>query len=183
METAETHSMSMEFLCYKNMNNIFGKRADDYKYAHLFEAINFIPYGTIVDYFQELVYSKPEMTPAERNNLWNELEAEFRPYFTTSGIPYLENGTRWQYQMHIYENPFYYIDYCLAQSVALQFYLKSRENYDEAFDAYLGFVGSGATEEFPRLIKKAGLASPFENGALKNLAENVEKALYCIKAK
>ena len=99
METAETHSMSMEFLCYKYMNKFFGKRADDYKYAHLFEAINFIPYGTIVDYFQELVYSKPEMTPAERNNLWNELEAEFRPYFTTSGIPYLENGTRWQYQI------------------------------------------------------------------------------------
>ena len=177
METAETHSMSMEFLCYKYMNKFFGNRAQDYKYAHLFEAVNFIPYGTIVDYFQEIVYSKPEMTPAERNKLWNELEAEFRPFLTASGIPYLENGTRWQYQMHIYETPFYYIDYCLAQSVALQFYLKSREDYGKAFNSYLGFVRSGATEEFPRLITNAGLSSPFENGALKKLADNVEKAL------
>ena len=121
METAETHSMSMEFLCYKYMDKFFGPRTADYKYYHFSDAFSFIPYGTIVDYFQELVYTHPEMTPAERNELWKKLEREYMPWMSTSGIPYLENGTRWQFQAHIYENPMYYIDYCLAQSVAIQF--------------------------------------------------------------
>ena len=177
METAETHSMSMELFCYKYIDRFFGERADDYKYSHLSDALTFIPYGTIVDYFQEEVYSHPEMTPAERNALWLKLESEFRPWLTAKGIPYLEKGTRWQYQMHIYENPFYYIDYCLAQSVAVQFYLKSREDYDAAFAAYLDFVKKGASEEFPALVRAAGLNSPFSEGALKKATEGVKAAL------
>ncbi len=177
METAETHSMSMEFFCHKYMDKFFGKRADDYRYAHLFDALAFLPYGTIVDYFQELVYTHPEMSPAERNALWKKLETQFRPWLSADGIPYLENGTRWQYQMHIYESPLYYIDYCLAQSVALQFYLKSRESYDDAFAAYLRFVKTGATEEFPALVRHAGLRSPFDDGALSDVATETEKLL------
>lgn len=177
METAETHSMSMEFFCYKYMDKFFGGRAEDYKYYHFFDAVNFIPYGTIVDYFQELVYSNPDMSPAERNKLWNKLESEFRPWLSTEGIPYLENGTRWQYQAHIFENPLYYIDYCLAQSVATQFYFASNKNYDEAFGAYLKLVKHGAQEEFPALVKEAGLRSPFEEGALASIAENAKNIL------
>ncbi len=175
METAETHSMGMEFLCHKYMDKFFGDRADQFRYAHLFDALAFIPYGTIVDYFQEQVYSHPEMTPAMRNELWKELEAEFRPWLACDGIPYLENGTRWQYQMHIYESPMYYIDYCLAQSLALQFFLTSRTDYDKALKSYLGFVKSA--DEFPVLIKNAGLVSPFENGALSDIAGAVSKIL------
>lgn len=177
METAETHSMSMEFFCHKYMDKFFGARAKDYRYMHLFDALSFLPYGTIVDYFQEQVYTRPDMTPAERNALWNDLERKFRPWLSTQGIPYLEKGTRWQYQMHIFENPLYYIDYCLAQSVALQFYFKSREDYPAAFTAYMTFLKCGGTEEFPALVKNAGLISPFEEGALKTLAENAESVL------
>lgn len=183
METAETHSMSMEFFCYKYMREFFGERSDDYKYAHFSDALTFIPYGTIVDYFQEIVYESPDMTCAQRNELWLKLESEFRPYMNADGIPYLEKGTRWQYQMHIYENPFYYIDYCLAQSVAIQFCLKSFEDYKSAFNAYLQLVESGATEEFPVLVKNAGLISPFENGALKSIAEKAEACLQSMRRK
>ncbi len=177
METAETHSMGMEFFCYKYMKDFFGDRADDYKHYHFFDAINFIPYGTIVDYFQELVYQNPEMTPAERNALWNRLEKEFRPWLNSDGIPYLEKGTRWQYQAHIFENPFYYIDYCLAQSVAVQFYFASRKDYSSAFEAYARFVKHGSQKEFPALVSEAGLCSPFENGALKEIAANAVKII------
>lgn len=81
-------------------------------------ALSFLPYGTIVDDFQRQVYENPDWTPEERKAAWRKLEAEFRPHITFDGIPYLEEGTRWQYQMHIYETPFYYIDYCLAQTAA-----------------------------------------------------------------
>lgn len=170
METAETHSMSMEFLCWKYMDKFFGKRAKDYCYKHLADSLTFIPYGVIVDYFQHLIYEKPEMTPAERKAVWKKLEEEFRPYMNADGIDYLEEGTRWQYQNHIFELPFYYIDYCLAQSVAIQFLALAEKNHDAAFQTYYEHVKRGGLYDFGTLVKMAGLKSPFEDGALKEVA-------------
>lgn len=168
METAETHSMSMEFFCWKYIQYFFGGRADDYKYKHLFSSLTFIPYGTMVDEFQHIVYEKPELTPDERDAVWVELEKKYRPYLTADGIPYLENGTRWQYQMHIYETPFYYIDYCLAQTTALQFLSASLKNYKKAFESYVALCTAGGSKLYGDLVSEAGLQSPFKSGALKD---------------
>ena len=170
METAECHSMSMEFLCWKYMDKFFGEMAPKYRKRHLLDALSFIPYGVIVDEFQHLMYENPELTPAQRKQVYLELEAKYRPYMTLTGIPYLEEGTRWQYQMHIYESPFYYIDYCLAQTVAIGFLLASCEDYDAALEKYLAFAACGGTKAFEQLIEDAGLASPFKDGALETLA-------------
>lgn len=177
METAETHSMSMEFFTWKYMDRFFGDKASRYKFMHVFDALSFIPYGTIVDYFQHIVYENPDMTPAQRNETWNRLEKQFRPYLSTEGMPYLSKGTRWQYQMHIFETPFYYIDYCLAQVVAFQFLLESRKDYDDAFARYVRHVTYGGELTFTDLLEKAGLASPFSEGALKNVASEIEKLI------
>ena len=177
METAESHSMSMEFFAWRYMDKFFGERAEDYKYKHLFSALSFIPYGVIVDYFQEIVYQYPEMTPEERNNVWSTLEAEFRPYMDAEGIEYLENGTRWQYQNHIFQSPFYYIDYCLAQIVAFEFLQLSLENYDEALRTYIDHARRTGNFGFTDLVKMAGLKSPFEKGALKDVAKMCRELL------
>lgn len=182
METAETHSMSMEFFAEKYIDKFFGDDATKYKFMHAFDALSFIPYGTIVDYYQHIIYSNPDMTPEERNDTWNKLEAEFRPYLSTEGIPYLSKGTRWQYQMHIYETPFYYIDYCIAQVVAFEFLLESLKDYDEAFRKYVRFVSRGGEALFTDLIKEAGLVSPFEEGALKDVASKIEELLNELRA-
>ena len=171
METAECHSMSMEFLCWKYMDKFFGDMAPLYRKRHLLEALSFIPYGVIVDEFQHVMYENPDMTPAQRKQAYLDLEAKYRPYLCLEGIPYIEEGTRWQYQMHIYESPFYYIDYCLAQTVAIGFLVASCENYDSALERYLGFVRCGGTKAFDALIEDAGLASPFKDGALEILAD------------
>ena len=177
METAETHSMSMEFFAWPYMDRFFGEDAEKYKFMHALESFSFIPYGTIVDAFQHIVYENPDMTPAERDAAWLELEAKFRPYIDQSGIPYLEQGTRWQYQMHIYESPFYYIDYCLAQTAAFQFLMASLEDYDGAFARYLRFSKQGGEKVWTDLLQEAGFPSPFEPGALKELAQKVEALL------
>ncbi len=177
METAETHSMSMECLCWKFMDKFFGERAKDYKFKHLFDNLSFLTYGTIVDAFQHVVYENPDLTPAQRNEEWNKLEAKFRPYLNTVGMTYFEKGTRWQYQMHIYESPFYYIDYCLAQANALQFLFKSLDDYQKAFDAYFKFTSCGGTKYFTDMLKEAGVNSPFSEGALKEIAEKCEDLL------
>ncbi len=182
METAETHSMSMEFFAWKYIDKFFGDSAQKYKFMHAFDALSFIPYGTIVDYFQHIVYENPEMTPAQRNEAWLKLESEFRPYLSMEGIPYLEKGTRWQYQMHIFETPFYYIDYCLAQTAAFEFLLESQKDYDDAFKRYVKLLSQGGEKVFTELLTEAGLASPFKDGALENVAKEIEQLLQRIKS-
>lgn len=177
METAETHSMSMEFFAWKYMNKFFGEQADKYKFMHLMDALSFLPYGTIVDEFQRQVYEHPELTPEQRKEVWRNLEARFRPYVSAEGIPYLEEGTRWQYQMHIYETPFYYIDYCLAQTAALQFLMASRNDYKDAYERYVHLLSQGGEKTFGELLKEAGLRSPFEEGALQCVAKEAEDFL------
>ncbi len=177
METAETHSMSMEFFAWPHMDKFFGENADKYRYMHALDSFSFIPYGTIVDAFQHIVYANPDMTPAERKAAWNDLEAQFRPWLSTEGIPYLEEGTRWQYQMHIYESPFYYIDYVLAQTAAFQFLLASRKDYDDAFRRYVNLSRQGGSKVFTDLLAEAGLKSPFEPGALRGFADEIESML------
>lgn len=177
METAETHSMSMEFFAWPYMEHFFGADAGRYKFMHLLDALSFLPYGTIVDDFQRQVYENPDWTPEERKAAWRKLEADFRPHLTFDGIPYLEEGTRWQYQMHIYETPFYYIDYCLAQTAALQFLLEARKDYDDAFRRYVRFLSQGGEQVFTDLLQEAGLRSPFQEGALQAVAQESEVLL------
>lgn len=177
METAETHSMSMECLCWRFADKFFGDRANDYKYKHLFDNLSFLTYGVIVDEFQQIVYENPQFTPDERNAVWKSLEEKYRPYMNADGMTYFEKGTRWQYQMHIYESPFYYIDYCLAQANALQFLFKSLEDYDAAFKAYNIFTERSSFEFFTDLLKQAGIRSPFEEGALSEIALKSERLL------
>ena len=181
METAETHSMGMEFFCWPYMEKFYGDKAAAYRYRHAVDSMSFIPYGTIVDAFQHIVYANPNLTPSQRNEAWLELEREYRPFLSMEGIPYLEQGTRWQYQMHIYETPFYYIDYCLAQTAAFQFLLASLENYDDAFEKYMVLSKQGGEKEWPLLLKEAGFRSPFEDGALQEIANKMESLLTKIK--
>ncbi len=178
METHEIHSMSMEFLCYKYMDAFFGDKADKYCYKHIVDAISFIPYGVIVDEFQHIVYEKPELTPEERKGEYLKLEEKYRPYLSFEGIPYLELGTRWQYQMHIYESPFYYIDYCIAQCVALGFLGLSRKDFDGALAKYTELLKNTGSVSLAKLVENAGLKSPFAENALKDTSENALETVY-----
>lgn len=183
METAETHSMSMEYFAWKYIDKFFGENADKYRYMHALDNLSFIPYGTMVDAFQHIVYENPDMTPAQRNEAWLELESKFRPHIHLEGIPFLEEGRRWQYQMHIYETPFYYIDYCLAQTAAFGFLLASQEDYAGAYARYIRLMKHGGETLFPDLLDEAEIAVPFKDGALEELAGKVEALLGTIKEK
>ncbi|MEG1528395.1 MAG: M3 family oligoendopeptidase [Clostridia bacterium] len=176
-ETAECHSMSMEFFCGKYMQKFFGEDTKKYLYKHICAALSFIPYGVMVDEFQHIVYQQPTLTPDQRCEKWKELEHKYKPYMSCENIPYLERGARWQYQAHIYENPFYYIDYCLAQTVAFGFLVAMQSNYKKAFDKYIELVYAGGNKGFDKLIKDSGVAYPFANGTLDNVANEVLKIL------
>lgn len=177
METAEVHSMSMEFLAYPWMEMFFGDKTPEYIFSHICGALSFIPYGTTVDYFQQVCYDNPNMTPAERNAFWTKLEKEFLPYMHDEGIPFYGEGRRWQRQAHIFEMPFYYIDYCLAQFIAFEFLALSKKDYKKAQEVYMAFLVQGGTKPFTELVESAGLKSPFEEESFIEIVDVIEKIL------
>lgn len=162
MEACEIHSMSMEHLTYPWMNLFFGSDTDKYKFVHLSSNVLFLPYGCAVDEFQHIVYENPDMTPAERKNVWLQMEEKYRPWMDYDGNDYLARGGFWQKQAHIYRSPFYYIDYCLAQLCAFQFWSRSKKDFTGAWKDYLRLCKAGGSDSFLGLVKLANLQSPFE---------------------
>ncbi|HRG89219.1 MAG TPA: M3 family oligoendopeptidase [Chitinophagales bacterium] len=177
MESCEIHSMSMEHLTYPWMKLFFGADTDKYKFVHLSSNILFLPYGVAVDEFQHIVYANPEMTPAERKQTWLQMEKKYRPWMDYDGIDYLERGGFWQRQGHIYRSPFYYIDYCLAQLCAFQFWSRSQQDFAGAWNDYLRLCKAGGSDSFLGLVKLAGLQSPFNKEVFGPLFTELETYL------
>ncbi|WP_087972481.1 M3 family oligoendopeptidase [Oceanobacillus rekensis] len=173
-ESAEIHSMSMEFFTWPWMELFFKEDADKYKYAHLTDGLQFLPYGVAVDEFQHLVYENPEWTPKERRDAWKKLEKIYLPHLDYDGNEYLESGAFWQRQGHIYEVPFYYIDYTLAQICAFQFWKKSREDHDTSWADYLNLCKLGGSKSFLELVEVANLRSPFDEGTVETVIGTIE---------
>ena len=178
MEGCEVHSMSMEFFAWPWAEGFFGKDARKFRYSHLAGALTFIPYGTMVDHFQHIVYEKPDMTPKERHGVWKELLGVYMPWMQLGDeIPFYGEGEGWQRQMHIYQSPFYYIDYCLAQTVSLQFWAMLQKDRAEAWSHYMAYTLQGGSRVFTELLKNAGLTSPFEESCLRGVCETAKQWL------
>lgn len=177
METAECHSMSMEFFTEKWMEWFFGERAEDYRSMHLMDACMFIPYGCMVDEFQHEVYSHPDMTPAQRKEVWSRLEKEYKPHLDYGEDPFFGKGGFWQQQHHIYSFPFYYIDYVIAQTVAFEYKLWMDEDYEAAWKSYLKLCRMSASDFFTNMLPECGLKLPFEEGCLKEMVRKLEKRM------
>ena len=177
IEACECHSMSMEFLTAPWHHLFFGKQTDKYELGHCEDALVFIPYGCMVDEFQHKVYENPGMTPEQRNELWLSLEKKYRPWIDFDNLPFYSRGGGWQRQLHIYEVPLYYIDYCMAQTVAFQFWNLSRENYAEAWKRYMTFVDKAGTATFAELVESAGLKVPYHAGCIKEIGESISRWL------
>lgn len=182
-EAAEIHSMSMEFFTWPWMDRFFGEDADKYRFAHLVSSVLFIPYGVAVDEFQHLVYEHPEWTPEERRKAWKEIEGIYLPHRDYDGIDYLEMGGFWQRQGHIYQDPFYYIDYTLAQICAFQFWLRDRQDHESAWQDYLKLCRLGGSRSFLELVQAANLRSPFDEGTVQSVISEIDAYLDSIDDK
>ena len=176
-EACEIHSMSMEFFAYPWMEGFFGDAADRYRAAHLETAIKYLPYIAAVDEFQHRMYEAPELRFAERQAVWQELERAYLPHRDYDGLDFLERGGLWMRQSHIFQMPFYYIDYALAQVCAFQFWQRDRVNHKEAWGDYLRLCKAGGSESFVELVRLARLDSPFEAGTLRGVVRGLRDYL------
>ena len=178
MEGCEVHSMSMEFFSEPWAEEFFGPDAEKFRYSHLASALTFIPYGTMVDHFQHEVFEHPDWTPRERHDCWKKLLGVYMPWQRLDGdIPFYSDGEGWQRQLHIYGMPFYYIDYCLAQTVALQFWALIQADLADAWRHYLTYTEQGGSRVFTELLKHAGLQSPFDEACLRGVCRKAQEAL------
>ncbi|MBK8968574.1 MAG: M3 family oligoendopeptidase [Lewinellaceae bacterium] len=176
-DAAEIHSMSMEFFTWPWMHLFFGPDTEKYYFMHVGNALQFLPYGVAVDEFQHIIYENPDMTPTERNAAWRQLEKTYLPHRNYDGNTFLENGGFWQKQNHIFNSPFYYIDYALAQICAFQFWKKDRENHPAAWADYLRLCKAGGSRSFLDLVKLANLRSPFEDGCVASVVGEIQAYL------
>ena len=178
MESAEIHSMSLEFLTYPWMGLLVGDdAAERFRRMHLIGALAFLPYGVCVDHFQHEVYANPEATPDERHAIWARLERHYMPWTDHGDLAWPAKGGRWQAKGHIYSSPFYYIDYTLAQCCAMQFWSRARRDPAGAFASYRGLCDLGGSAAFQDLVRAAGLISPFADGALADVVREAEAVL------
>lgn len=177
-ESCEIHSMSMEFLTWPYMEKFFGDKADKYRFTHLADSLQFLPYGVLVDHFQHEVYNNPELTPQERKALWKSLDKQYRPHLDFSENEFLDQGVWWFRQGHIFASPFYYIDYTLAQVCAFQFWKRKHVlNDPQTWNDYLHICQIGGTKSFTQIVQEANLISPFEDGCLKSVISDIDNYL------
>lgn len=175
METAEIHSMSMEFFTEPWYSLFFGKEtAQEYTDMHLEDAVIFVPYGCMVDEFQHIVYDNPELTPKERKQAWKDLERVYKPHLFYDGLEFFENGCFWQKQHHIYSFPLYYIDYVIAQLCAFEYKIWMDKDREAAWQSYLKLCKMSASKFHTELLEEAGLETPFKSGVIAKIVENLK---------
>jgi M3 family oligoendopeptidase len=175
METAEIHSMSLEFLTWPYIGFLVGEAAAArFRRMHLIGALAFLPYGVCVDHFQHEVYANPEASPEERHAIWRRLERRYMPWTDHGDLAWPAKGGRWQAKGHIYSSPLYYIDYTLAQCCALRFWAWARRDPEGALAAYVKLCDLGGSAPFQTVLAAVGVTSPFADGALADVVREAE---------
>ena len=160
--------MSMEQFAQPYAEQFFGKDADKFRFAHLQEAITFVPFAVCVDEFQHICYAHPELTPKERTYEWHKLEEIYMPWRKYKDDPFMERGGYWYHKIHIFLYPFYYINYALTTIGAMEFRKKAQENRAEAWKDYLLLCDVGNRYTYLETLKMANVHVPFEDGAVAN---------------
>jgi M3 family oligoendopeptidase len=177
-EACEIHSMGMEFLAFPHLSAFFAKKDHEtrFKRQKLAKTIVLLAYVAVVDGFQHEVYERPGMTPDERAQTWSRLWSRFMVGEDWSGHE-ASVGRYWQRQLHVFGMPFYYVDYALAETCALQLYRASKKDPKDALRRYLRLCEVGGTRSFLGVLEEGGLASPFEPGTLPPLVDMVREEL------
>jgi oligoendopeptidase F len=176
MEIAEVASMSMELFTMDHWNIFFDDAAQlrRARLQQLERAITIFPWIATIDKFQHWIYEHPQHTAAERTAKWLEILNEFSPAVVDwSGHDDYREIT-WQKQLHLFEVPFYYIEYGIAQLGAIAMWKQYKENKSQALDNYVQALSLGNTKTLPELYKAAGIKFDFSPAYVKELADFVK---------
>jgi oligoendopeptidase F len=176
MEIAEVASMAMELFSMDYWDTFFDNREDlDRARAHQLErVITIFPWIAIIDKFQHWIYENPVHTHEQRTNAWVSTLSEFKDsVIDYSGLnTYRSNA--WQRQLHLFEVPFYYIEYGIAQLGAIGMWMQFKKDKQKAISNYCNALSLGGTKTLPELFQTAGLELDFSPGKIKVLMDFVK---------
>jgi M3 family oligoendopeptidase len=174
-DAAEIHSFTMERFVWPWMELFFGEEAEKYKFNHLTEAFILMPWANAVDEFQHYLYDNPSATKEDRKSKWREIERIYMPEKDYDGNKFLERGGSFYQISHLFETPFYFIDYDLAHNCAVQLWIRYNKNREEGWNDFLNICRVGGSESLVEIVKRARLLSPFEEGSLQYIIEYVNR--------
>ncbi len=183
-EVAELASMSMELITMEQWNQFYpdSEQLNRAKIDQLERALSVLPWVAIVDKFQHWLYEKPKHTLEERKENWLRINQEIQPSVTDwSGLEQYR-AYNWQRQLHIYEVPFYYIEYGLAQLGAIAIWKNYKENPEKALSRYKWALSLGYTKTIPEIYKAAGIRFDFSPKYIQSLAAFVKEELVKLKS-
>jgi oligoendopeptidase F len=179
MEIAEVASMAMELMSMDEWETFFADKPDlkRAKEHQLERVITIFPWIAIIDKFQHWIYEHPVHTHDERTAAWNEILTEFQDdVIDYSGLETYRSNS-WQRQLHLFEVPFYYIEYGIAQLGAIGMWMQFKENRQLAMDNYCKALALGGTKTLPELFETAGLKFDFSPDKIKVLMEFVKSEM------
>ena len=179
MEIAEVASMAMELMSMDEWETFFTDEADLKRAkAHQLErVITIFPWIAVIDKFQHWIYEHPVHTHEERTAVWNDILKEFQDdVIDYSGLDAYRSNA-WQRQLHLFEVPFYYIEYGIAQLGAIGMWMQYKNNKQLAMDNYCKALALGGTKTLPQLFETAGLTFDFSPEKIKVLMEFVESEM------
>ena len=179
MEIAEVASMAMELFTMDKWN-VFFDDAEELKRAkehQLERVITIFPWIATIDKFQHWVYEHPQHTLEERTEAWMNILNEFST--NTVDFSGLEEYRKisWQRQLHLFEVPFYYIEYGIAQLGAIGLWMQYKKNPEQALNNYIKALSLGGTKTLPELYEAAGLTFDLSPSHIKTLMEFVKEEM------
>ncbi|MBI1785654.1 M3 family oligoendopeptidase, partial [Candidatus Sumerlaeota bacterium] len=177
IEFCEVASMTMELFAYDYLEAFYS--ADDArrsKVQHSEKLIDLFPWIATIDAFQHWIYLNPNHSREDREEKWLELEGRFSPGVDWSGLEE-ERRALWHRQLHIFQCPFYYVEYGIAQLGALQIWLKSKRDFRAAVEGYRSGLALGGTRPLPELFEAAGARFDFSARTVKPIMDEIEKEI------
>ncbi|MCH8332974.1 M3 family oligoendopeptidase [Candidatus Sumerlaeota bacterium] len=177
IEFCEVASMSMEMFAYDHLGAFYSEEeAGRSRRHHLEQLLALFPWIATIDSFQHWIYLNPEHSREEREEKWLEIENRFSPAVDWSGLE-ADHRSLWQRQLHLFQVPFYYVEYGIAQLGALQLWMKHKENPREAVAGYRKALALGGTRPLPELFEAAGARFDFSVGTLRPIMEAIGEEL------
>ncbi len=175
LDVAETASTAMELLFAKRYDEFFGKDANNAEKYVIYNFLTQIIDSCMLDEFQTEIYKNPNMTPQERNKLYREIDEEYFGAYSKSAHQAYLKGLVWSNATHVYEVPFYMIEYALSSAVSLQIWEISKTDFDKAFETYMSILESRYIRfGLAALTLGADLKNPFSQGTMESLAEIIK---------
>lgn len=176
-DACEVHSMGMEYLSMRYMDEFFDEAlTEKFRRNRWRDGIEVICYIAIVDEFQHWVYENPNASLDERDAAWNRIWDIYKPGVDWTGAEQYK-AARWYAQGHIFGSPFYYIDYAIAETGAMQLALMDAKDHDKTIEAYLKLCRIGGTMSVLDIFKSVGMRSPFDESLMKDLTAHAAKVL------